>query len=379
MKENVLKENIPQEKTWKGKAKRFLKICLVFLVLSTVFLLLVTIVHMIMTSKEKKSLGNAGYINTVTVGKTEINYSVYGKADGKHKIVTISGLGVNDYAVMSHYMLDELAVENYIINIDREGYGFSDDSRQPQTAAHIVDVYRKTLKQLGIEAPYILLPHSIGGVYATYWECTYPDEIEAIAFLDSSEITEGASFEDMDITLVDYLTSCAAKTGIQRLAYNKLFIGPPPWVEEPVASYARYLNIHGSGSFACNDESRLANENLQTAYNALTKTDMPKIYINASSSFETTEDFVEYIKYANANLTAGGRKEYFNLDDSAHTEEVAKKYIASCAEWRESRVMPYIEALGNCEYIGIPGDHLIYEHKPEDVKKALNSFINSLN
>ena len=37
-----------------------------------------------------------------------------------------------------------------------------------------VEDYRKALKNSGVEGPYILMPHSIGGVYATYWCSQYP-------------------------------------------------------------------------------------------------------------------------------------------------------------------------------------------------------------
>lgn len=54
----------------------------------------------------------------------------------------------------------------------------------------------------------------------------------------------------------------------------------------------------------------------------LKKTEIPNLYINASSTFETEEDFVDYIKYANALLVAQGKKEYFDLSDDAKTKKV---------------------------------------------------------
>lgn len=34
------------------------------------------------------------------------------------------------------------------------------------------------------------MPHSIGGAYATYWCSQYPEEIEAIVFVDGSQLSE---------------------------------------------------------------------------------------------------------------------------------------------------------------------------------------------
>ncbi|MGN0375447.1 MAG: hypothetical protein ACI4EN_08115, partial [Butyrivibrio sp.] len=64
-----------------------------------------------------------------------------------------------------------------------------------------------------------------------------------------------------------------------------------------------------------------------------------------------------------------------DLSDADKTEEVAQQYIDNCSKWREEHIMPYVEALGNCQYVGIPGDHLIYQHKPDEVAAAVKLFI----
>lgn len=308
------------------KAKKVVKVIgkvlLGILGLAVVLVLGVTIIHAVLTSKEKGELADAGYINTVTVNGKDLNYNAYGNRDGEHVIVTISGLGV--------------------------------------------------------DGPYVLLPHSIGGLYATYWECTYPEEIEAIVYLDSTEIVEDAVFEDMGITGMDYVMAVLSKTGLQRLAYDSLYMGAPAWVEEPEVSYIRYLNIHSGGSFAAVSETKLSNENLKFVYEHFTANDIPKMYINATSSFETKEDFVDYIEYANANLTAWGQEEYFDLSDDAKTEEVAQRYIDSSTQWREENAIPFMENVGNCQYVGIPGDHLIYQQKPDEVAEAIDVFLDGL-
>lgn len=354
------------------------KILLGVLALAVVFVIVMTIIHTVITSREKSELADAGYINTVTVNGKDLNYNAYGNIDGEHVIVTISGLNVDDYGVMSHYVTDPLSTDNYIINIDREGYGFSEDSFEEQTVEHIVDTYRSALKEIGADGPYVLLPHSIGGIYATYWECTYPEEIEGVVFLDTSEITEDAAFVDMEVTYLDYILSCLSKTGVQRFAYDSLYLGSPAWVDEPEISYVKYLNIHNGGSFASVSETKLANENLKFVYEMLTETEIPKLMIDAGSSFQTKQDFVDYIEYANALLAAQGKEEYFDLSDEDKTEEVAHKYIDSCTRWREEHIMPYVDSLGNCQYVGIPGDHLIYQQKPDEVAAAVDEFLKTL-
>ena len=82
----------------------------------------------------------------------------------------------------------------------------------------------------------------------------------------------------------------------------------PAWVKGSELLDRKYLDIHSGGSFAVVSETKLANENLKTVLNMLTQTEIPKVYINASSSFQTTEDFIDYIEYVNATLSANERK-----------------------------------------------------------------------
>ena len=183
---------------------------------------------------------------------------------------------------------------------------------------------------------------------------------------------------DMDISFMDYFLAFLSKTGLQRLAYKNLYMGSPAWVKEPELSYTKYLNIHSGGSFASVSETKLANENLKAVFQMLTENDIPKLYINASSAFQTKEDFVDYIEYANALLVAQGKEKYFDLSDDAKTEEVAQRYINNSAQWRKEHIMPYVESLGNCRYMGIPGEHLIYQQKPDEVEEAVEEFLEGL-
>ena len=123
----------------------------------------------------------------------------FGKQNGKHTIVSLAGLGMSDYSVMERRMTECLEEENTVVFIDRAGYGLSDDTDNEMTIDYIVEDYRKALNNVGIKAPYILMPHSIGGVYASYWVSKYPDEIEAIVFLDGTQLSENMELEEREI------------------------------------------------------------------------------------------------------------------------------------------------------------------------------------
>ena len=53
-------------------------------------------------------------------------------------------------------------------------------TNREQTVENIVQEIRHALKEADIQGPYILMPHSISGVYSMYYANTYPDEVKAV-------------------------------------------------------------------------------------------------------------------------------------------------------------------------------------------------------
>jgi len=68
----------------------------------------------------------------------------------------------------------------------RAGYPGSDPASGPRDAATIVSELRSELKRRGILPPYLLVGHSLGGLYMQYFARQYPDEIEGLVLVDSS-------------------------------------------------------------------------------------------------------------------------------------------------------------------------------------------------
>ena len=156
------------------------KILMILLILLLLFTLITFIMHRVRTNHETALLKENGYYNPVSVGDYALNVATFGNENGSHTIVAIAGLGMGDYSIAERKMTAALEKDNRIIFIDRAGYGFSDDTNHEMTTEYIVEDYRKALQNAGIKAPYILMPHSIGGAYSNYWSSKYPDEIEGI-------------------------------------------------------------------------------------------------------------------------------------------------------------------------------------------------------
>lgn len=69
---------------------------------------------------------------------------------------------------------------------NRPGYGKSDSVSTPRDGIHIVDELRSLLKSKNLNPPYVLVGHSLGGLYMQLFARRYPDEVSALVLVDST-------------------------------------------------------------------------------------------------------------------------------------------------------------------------------------------------
>ena len=69
---------------------------------------------------------------------------------------------------------------------NRAGYLGSEPAAGRRDSATIVAELREELKNHGIKPPYVLVGHSLGGLYMQYFARNFPDEIEGLVLVDST-------------------------------------------------------------------------------------------------------------------------------------------------------------------------------------------------
>lgn len=72
------------------------------------------------------------------------------------------------------------------LSYNRAGYLGSDNSNAPRDSETIVEELREELKRQNIKPPYVLVGHSLGGLYMQYFARNYPQEIVGLVLVDSS-------------------------------------------------------------------------------------------------------------------------------------------------------------------------------------------------
>jgi pimeloyl-ACP methyl ester carboxylesterase len=124
--------------------------------------------------------GPATQDSRVTIGGTEVAYSTAGH--GSPVVVLQSGLGDGRDAWQP--VIDRLESGTTVFAYDRPGYGASAATSAARDPCTIAAELRALLKAAGMAPPYLLVGHSLGGLYQFAYARLYPAEVAALVLLD---------------------------------------------------------------------------------------------------------------------------------------------------------------------------------------------------
>jgi pimeloyl-ACP methyl ester carboxylesterase len=154
-------------------------------------------------------------------------------------VVMDSGLGgtVLDWQLVQ----PEVAGFARVCTYDRGGAGWSEPGAQPRTSEQFVEELHALLGNAGVQGPYVLVGHSLGGTNMQLYASQYPDEVAGMVLVDSA-------LEDLDLlSITESLQGSPvwikiyATIGVVRLANMLGPVGypfselPPDSVDEALA------------------------------------------------------------------------------------------------------------------------------------------------
>jgi pimeloyl-ACP methyl ester carboxylesterase len=118
----------------------------------------------------------------VKVGDKSLHF--YRLGEGGPAVILESGWGgtwLDWNAIQSR-----IAQFTTVCSYDRLGLGWSDRTDRPQTREEVARRLHSLLSDSAIQGPYVLVGHSLGGVYVRAFAGLYPDEVVGIVLIDSS-------------------------------------------------------------------------------------------------------------------------------------------------------------------------------------------------
>jgi pimeloyl-ACP methyl ester carboxylesterase len=109
---------------------------------------------------------------------------VQAAGSGAPAVVLESGLGGMSSAW--GWIQPEAARFTRVVSYDRPGLGWSDAVDPPVTAVHAARRLRGLLRATGVEAPYVLVGHSMGGLLVRVFADHFPEEVAGMVLIDAA-------------------------------------------------------------------------------------------------------------------------------------------------------------------------------------------------
>lgn len=206
------------------------------------------------------------------------------EGDGRPTVIFENGLG-DTLAVWEHVQHAIAAGCTRTLSYNRAGYAGSDVASTTRDAETIVAELRSELRGRDLQPPYVLVGHSLGGLYMQYFARQYPNEVAGLVLVDSThwnqQLLLGAPTQRADgrgrvVLFMDYtarreLNESAAAgeqvhlsptpKGFQTIVLSStgVFMGETParraeaarLQEDIVSSFpdARHVRVDGSGHY----------------------------------------------------------------------------------------------------------------------------------
>ena len=134
----------------------------------------------------------------------------------------------------------EIQTLGRVFAYNRCGVGKSAKAKCGQTGIEIVNSLEKILHSLNLSPPYILVAHSLGGLYANLYARAKPNHIAAVVFVDAAHPDEKRRQEDFKPPLLIRSVAAALKT------VDTLFDKYQHSEDECVAQTAHQIETAGS-------------------------------------------------------------------------------------------------------------------------------------
>lgn len=190
-----------------------------------IFLVIVFIVDKVSSKSEEGKIKPYGQF--VTVDGKKMNVLIEGK--GEETVVLFPGLGTGAPALDFKLLVEELSPFYKVVVIEPFGYGLSDTTEKERSVGNMVSEIHEALQGLNIDR-YILMGHSISGIYALDYVNKYEHEVSAFVGIDSSNPNQYGG-KAVESPISPTTISLLKKSGLGRLMMK---LSADPYAAIPV-------------------------------------------------------------------------------------------------------------------------------------------------
>ncbi len=195
-------------------------------------------------SRDRRRFPAPGHL--VDIGGRRLHMHVAGV--GEPAVVFESGAG-NEGSVWT-LVQREVAKHTRTVAYDRAGMGWSDPDESSRRVATYSDDLRTLLEHSDVRPPYVLVAHSLGGLFAMDFASRYPDSVAGMVFVDAgykrtyetlAERTPGMAARIRRQVRLAGAASVLCRLGVTRLIARRIF-GTGDLPQDVVAAQRSHLN-----------------------------------------------------------------------------------------------------------------------------------------
>jgi pimeloyl-ACP methyl ester carboxylesterase len=117
----------------------------------------------------------------------------------------------------------EIAQVTRVCSYDRAGRGWSGARIQPITLQGTVNDLHALLQKAGVPAPYVLVGHSIGGIYTRKFIADHPDEVVGLVLVDAAHPEQLDRLPQIEAERASYLRMSALFPALARIGLFRLY------------------------------------------------------------------------------------------------------------------------------------------------------------
>ncbi len=230
----------------------------------------------------------------VDVNGTKLHIRTEGKKNDLPTIILESG--ANSHTDMFHWVAEGLKENMRVVRYDREGKWFSESSKESITPEFYANQLHELLEKNGEKPPYILVGHSMGGVYNRIFRDLYPNEVVGMVFLDSSHPEQWNRLKQKELipnSQINFLKVIAVVSDLGlRGVYNKIVSLKPKNDGLPQECHIRNFNLASSSGKVYRrnlKENSINNDILMRAGQASSLDSLPILVFTATEQYRESQ------------------------------------------------------------------------------------------
>ncbi|EOH99209.1 hypothetical protein UAY_01986 [Enterococcus moraviensis ATCC BAA-383] len=314
----------------KNKKRGFKRVLHVLMIVLLAFLGLITVtmagiygVNQVSLRKEASQIKEYGKKIKVFDG----TMNVLDEGQGKETIVLLPGYGTASPGLDFKPLTNELTNDYRVVTIEPFGYGLSSQTKRERSAKNMVEEIHAVLEKLGIDR-FILMGHSIAGIYGLNYVDTYPQTVKAFVGIDTS--LPDQPWTGFDDTLPNFIQ----KSGLMRVLVK---LSPESFkvegMDDETYNQLRMLNLKNLSNDTVRREGKALDNTFKDAKKLSFPRNLPVLLFVAKENDATLDNWLELHKEQAASVTRGEVIElpgthYLHHNQSKTIAEDVKKFMS---------------------------------------------------